>query len=162
TMYRVSADDGRTWSPRRLLIFESGAPFDPTNWANPSYLQANEMYGSYDVTLLRNGKIAYPAIIRVPYQEDQEDRDIRANVPKYAVPVPGFVGGVTCFLGKWNKKKNDYDWTHSAPVSVPLRVSTRGLSEPSIAELTNGTLLLEMRGSNAGLDPIKYPGRKWI
>src|SRR6185295_20258873 len=72
------------------------------------------------------------------------------------------VGGVTCFLGTWNKRKNDYDWTHSEPVFVPIRVSTRGLGEPTIAELKDGRLLLDMRGSNDGLDPVKYPGRKWI
>jgi hypothetical protein len=36
------------------------------------------------------------------------------------------------------------------------------LGEPSIAKLKDGTLLLEMRGSNEGLDPVKYPGRKRI
>ena len=160
--YRLSADDGRTWGERRQFTFEADAAFDPKNWANPGYLRSNEMYGSYDVTVLRNGEIVYPATIPVPYVEDEGDRKIRANVPKYALSIPGSVGGVTCFLGKWNDRKKDYDWTHSKPVWVPLRVSTRGLSEPSVAELKDGTLLLEMRGSNAGLDPVKYPGRKWI
>jgi len=159
-MYRTSEDDGRTWTQLRPLLYEAGADFDPKNWANPAYLHSNQMYGSYDVTLLRNGQIAYPASIAVPHEDDEEDRKIRANVPKYA--STNHVGGVICFLGKWNKKKNDYDWTHSNPVYVPIRVSTRGLGEPSIAELKDGTLLLEMRGSNEGLDPVQYPGRKWI
>ena len=120
------------------------------------------MYGSYDITVLRDGRIAYPASIRVSYQDDEEDRKACANVPKYTAPVPGYVGGVSCFLGKWNEVKEDYDWSHSKPVFVARRISTRGLSEPVIAELKDGTLLLEMRGSNAGLDPLKYPGRKWM
>ncbi|MDB6025416.1 MAG: hypothetical protein JWM68_1639 [Verrucomicrobiales bacterium] len=161
-MYRLSSDDGRTWTTERQLTFEAGAVFNPTNWANPDYLHSNELYGGYDVTLLRNGQIAYPASIRVAHADDDEDLKVRATVPKYASPVSGYVGGVTCFLGKWNKKKNDYDWTHSEPVFVPIRVSTRGLGEPTIAELKDGRLLLEMRGSNAGLDPVKYPSHKWI
>jgi hypothetical protein len=161
-MYRLSANDGRTWTAQRQMVFESGTAFDPNNWANRAYLSSNEMYGSYDITLLRDGQIAYPASIRVSYQDDEEDRKASANVPKYTAPVPGYVGGVSCFLGKWNKEKDDYDWTHSKPVFVPRRISTRGLSEPVIAELNDGTLLLEMRGSNAGLDPLKYPGRKWM
>jgi hypothetical protein len=118
------------------------------------------VYGSYDVTLLRNGQIAYPASIKVPHLDDEEDARIRSSLPKYA--SSGYVGGVTCFLGKWNKRKNDYDWTHSDPVFVPIRVSTRGLGEPTVAELKDGSLLLDMRGSNDGSDPIKYPGRTWI
>jgi hypothetical protein len=34
--------------------------------------------------------------------------------------------------------------------------------EPALAQFKDGTLLLEMRGSNAHLDPVKYPGRKWM
>jgi hypothetical protein len=158
--YRLSADDGRSWTKERQLVYEAGDAFDPRNWSNASFLHSNEMYGSYDVTLLRNGHIAYPAIVRVPY-EDEEDRKVCANVPKNA-SVPGYVGGVSCFIGKWNKRKDDYDWTCSKPVFVPRRVSTRGLIEPVIAELKDGRLLLEMRGSNTGLDPVKYPGRKWM
>jgi len=160
-LYRLSADEGRTWTALRPLVYEGGATFEPADWAKPAYLQSNEMYGSYAVTILRNGQIAYPASLRVPYAEDEEDRKIRASFPKYAAP-PGYVGGVRCFLGKWNRQKSDYEWTVSPPVFVPPRVSTRGLGEPVIAELQDGTLLLDMRGSNDGLDPVQYPGRRWI
>lgn len=160
-LYRLSGDEGRTWTDLRPLKYEAGAPFDPANWADPAYLQSNEMYGSYAVTILRNGQIAYPVSLRVPYEEDEEDKRIRAYFPKYAA-APGYVGGVSCFLGEWNPQINDYEWTVSKPVFVPHRVSTRGLGEPIIAELQDGTLLLEMRGSNDGLDPVKYPGRRWF
>ena len=159
---RLSQDDGRTWTEQRQLMFERGATFDPNNWANPAFLHSNEMYGSYDLTLLRNGQIAYPASVRVPYQDDAEDRKVCANVPKYTAPASGYVGGVSCFLGKWNQRKNQYDWTRSKPLFVPRRISTRGLSEPVIAELKDGRLLLEMRGSNDGLDPVQHPGRRWM
>ncbi len=159
--YRLSTDDGRTWTTQRQLVCETGAAFDPKNWANPEYLHANEMYGSYEVTLLRNGQIAYPVSTAVPHEDDEEDQKVRADIPKYA-SSSGMVGGVICFLGKWNKRKQDYDWTHSEPVFVPIRVSTRGLGEPVVAQLKDGRLLLEMRGSNAGLDPVQYPSRRWI
>lgn len=159
-MYRLSRDDGVSWTKERLLGYEPGAAFDPQNWTNPSYLNCNQMYGGYEVTILRNGEIAYPAVVPVPY-EDEEDRKMAANFPKY-VSATGNVGGVTCFIGKWNKRKGDYDWTCSKPVFVPRRISTRGMGEPVIAELKDGRLLLEMRGSNAGLDPVKFPGRRWM
>ena len=159
-MYRLSSDEGRSWTKERQLDYEAGAVFNPQNWMNPSYLSSNRMYGSYEVTILRNGEIAYPATVTVPY-EDEEDRKMAASFPKY-VSATGYVGGVSCFLGKWNKRKSDYDWTCSKPVFVPRRISTRGMGEPVIAELKDGRLLLDMRGSNAGLDPVKYPGRRWM
>lgn len=159
-MYRLSADEGRTWTEARQLAFEKGAVFDPKDWAKPEFLHANEMYGSYDVTILGDGRVAYAAVVPVPYEEDEEDRRVCAGIPNYA--APGCLGGVICFVGKWNPARGDYDWTAARPLYVPRRVSTRGLMEPIIAELKDGTLLLEMRGSNAGLDPVKYPGRKWM
>jgi hypothetical protein len=72
------------------------------------------------------------------------------------------VAGVACFFATWNAGTNDYDWTMSKPVSVPRRVSTRGLAEPMLAEFKDGTLMLDMRGSNKGLDYKKYPVRRLI
>ena len=67
-----------------------------------------------------------------------------------------------CFVGRWNGGRQDYDWTASESICLPRRVSTRGLVELDLSELTNGHLLLLMRGSNVGLDPVACPGRKWF
>ncbi|KPL12009.1 MAG: hypothetical protein AMS26_18910, partial [Bacteroides sp. SM23_62] len=47
-------------------------------------------------------------------------------------------------------------------IFLPRRVSTRGLVELDLSELKDGRLLLIMRGSNAGMDSLECPGRKWI
>lgn len=159
--YRFSDDDGRTWSERRLLTYEPGEPFDPHNWANPEYLKHNELWGTYEAYTLSDGRIAYPVVTRVAYEEDEEDRRICRGIPWY-LSTKGYIHGVMCFFGKWNAAKGDYDWTHSDPIWVPRRVSTRGLEEPMLAELVDGTLLLDMRGSNKKLDPKTYPARRWI
>src|SRR5207244_11834270 len=114
--YRLCQDDGRSWTDQRQLVYEPGAAFDPRDWANPAFLHSNEMYGSYEITLLRNGQLAYPATVRVAHPDDEEDQKVCANVPKYTAPVPGYVGGVSCFFGKWNARRNEYDWTSSSPV----------------------------------------------
>jgi hypothetical protein len=44
----------------------------------------------------------------------------------------------------------------------PLDEVRRENRGPQVAELKDGRLVLEMRGSNDGLDPVKYPGRKWM
>jgi hypothetical protein len=159
---RLSQDEGRTWTEPRQIVFEKGAEFDPKNWANPDFLYSNQMYGSYQLTLLRNGQLAYPAAVQVPYQEDEEDRKVSANLPKYTAPTAGCVGGVSCFLGKWDQRKSHYDWSRSKPLFLRRSISTRGLSEPVIGQLKDGRLLLEMRGSNDGLDPVQHPGRRWM
>src|SRR5206468_1288618 len=35
-MYRLSRDEGRSWTKERQLGYEPGAAFDPQNWTNPS------------------------------------------------------------------------------------------------------------------------------
>lgn len=158
--YRLSTDDGRTFTEYRQLVYESGPPFDPKNWAGREFLEANQMYGGYDITILSDGTIAYPAIVPVAYQEDEEDRRVCAKVPWYA--GKNKVYGALCFIGKWNASRSDYDWSASRPFSVRRRISTRGFAEPAVAELKDGRLIMELRGSNVYLDPVKYPGRKWL
>lgn len=157
--YRLSSDDGRTWTEPRQLAYEDGPRFDPRNWAEPRFLAANQMYGGYDVTPISGGRIAYPAIVPVPYEEDAEDRDVCAAVPWYA--GRGRVYGALCFIGTWNPGKSDYDWSSSKPVWVRRRVSTRGFAEPALAELEDGRLMMDLRGSNVHLDPRRFAGRKW-
>lgn len=158
--YRLSSDDGRTWTEPRQLLYEDGPRFDPGNWIEPGFLATNQMYGGYDITPLSDGRIVYPAIVPVPYEEDAEDREVCAGVPWYA--GRGRVYGVICFIGAWRAEKGDYDWTSSRPVWVKRRVSTRGFAEPALAELEDGRLMMELRGSNVHLDPKRYPGRKWL
>jgi hypothetical protein len=158
--YRLSEDDGRTFTEYRQLTYENGAPFDPKNWTVPEFLGKNQMYGGYDIAVLSNGTIAYPAIIPVAYEEDEEDQRVCAKVPWYA--GKNRVYGALCFVGKWNEARKDYVWSVSRPLSVRRRVSTRGFAEPAVAELKDGRLVMELRGSNVYLDPVRYPGRKWL
>lgn len=160
-LYRHSSDDGRTWTELRPLVYEQGAPFNPANWADAKYLKTNEVSVAYTIVSLADGRIALPVTIPVRYEEDEEDKKVCARVP-WIDAEKGFVPGTMVFFGTWNAQKNDFDWTHSAPLAVRRYVSTRGLEEPALAQFKDGTLLLDMRGSNARLNPEKYPGRRWI
>jgi hypothetical protein len=66
------------------------------------------------------------------------------------------------FVGKWDPLNKNYSWRTSNRIFLPRKVSTRGLVELDLSELKDGRLLLIMRGSNAGLDSLECPGRKWI
>lgn len=161
SFYRLSNDDGRTWSSRRMFTYEAGAPFNPDNWVDPAFLTRNRLNCSYDMIRLADGRLAFPLYYPVPYEDDDADKKACARVPWFGTGK-GYVFGVKCFFGTWNAPKQDYDWTHGPPIFVPRRISTWGLTEPALAQLSGGRLLLEMRGSNARLDPAKHPGRKWI
>ena len=156
--YQLSDDDGRTWGKARQLKYEDGPDFNPDNWGNQEYYRTNEMYIG-EAIALSNGTVIISSTIPVPYRDEEDE--------KYPSVFPndyreGCVAGAMCFVGKWNKAHQDYDWTKSKSIFLPRRMSTRGLVELNLNELTNGNLLLTMRGSNTGLDPLKYPGRRWF
>ena len=156
--YQLSDDDGRTWGKTHQLKYEDGPDFDPNNWGNPEYYRTNEMYIGKAIAL-SNGTVILSSTIPVSYR-DEEDEKFPSVFPN--TYRDGCVAGAVCFIGRWNKVRQNYDWITSKPVFLPRRISTRGLVELNLSELTNGNLLLIMRGSNTGLDPVKYPGRKWF
>ncbi len=156
--YQLSPDNGTTWGEARLLKYEKGEDFDPCHWEKQDYLQTNQMYIG-NVISLKNGKVIISATIPVPYR-DEEDMGYPSFFPNDFYR-DGCVSGAMCFIGTWNKEKMDYCWEKSNAVFLPRKISTRGLTELDLSELGDGNLLLIMRGSNAGLDSLESPGRKW-
>lgn len=155
--YQLSADDGRTWGEARLLKYESGPDFDPEDWGDPTFFRRNEMYVGRPLAA-SNGTVVISATVPVPYR-DAEDERVPVVFPN--TYREGCVAGVICFVGRWDAAAGDYRWQISQPIFLPRRTSTRGLVELDLSELSDGRLLLIMRGSNAGLDPLECPGRKW-
>lgn len=156
--YQLSADDGRSWGKAHQLMYEDGPEFDPGNWGDEVFFRTNEMYIGRAIAV-SNGTVIISSTIPVPYR-DEEDEKLPSVFPNdYR---EGCVAGAICFVGRWNDERKDYDWKKSKPVFLPRSMSTRGLVELDLSELTDGSLLLIMRGSNTGLDPVKYPARKWF
>lgn len=155
--YQLSDDDGRTWGDARQLKYEDGPTFDPANWGDPDYFRTNEMYIGR-AAALSDGTVVVSATAPVPYRDEKDDAAPIIFPSDYR---EGCVAGVRCFVGRWNQERQDYDWTRSAPAFVPRHRSSRGLVELDLSELTNGNLLLVMRGSNSGLDPVECPATKW-
>lgn len=151
--YQLSGDDGRTWGEAHQLKYEDGPDFDPSDWGNQEWLRANEM-GIGNAIVLKNGSVVINAYVPVIYQ-DEEDEKYPSIFPNNI--RKSSVAGVMCFIGRWNKTDMDYNWTKSNSIFVPRQVSSRGLCGV-ISELSNGNLLIIMRGS----DTSKTPGRKWF
>jgi len=152
-LWQVSGDDGRTWGETHQLRYEDGPFLAPGASPTEGYLRTNRMYGSYNAIATREGTVVYPAA-EVPMEiTDRGQKEI--------------VDGVLCFIGKWNSADSVYEWEVSNPIAVPHRISGRGLAEPAIAELADGRLWLEMRGSNTAVQKewkgkTESPGRRWI
>ncbi len=156
--YQLSADNGESWDEGHLLKYEDGPDFDPDNWGNPEYFRTNEMYIGH-ICMHSSGNVVLAATIPVPY-EDEEDEKVPVQFPN--TYREGCVAGAMCFVGKWDPEKKAYSWQTSNRIFLPRKISTRGLVEIDISELTDGRLLLIMRGSNVYMDPLECPGRKWI
>ena len=150
---RVSQDNGRTWSAPRPLRYEDGAAFDPANPLDPDFLEHNQAYVGNNIIRHTNGTLIHcGASVNVPYV-NEEGQSYHPWFPADAKNI-----GSVCFIGTWDPEGKDYEWTAGNPVWVPLKVSSRGLLEPEVAELEDGRVLVIWRGSDS---PIT-PGRKWF
>jgi hypothetical protein len=156
--YQLSDDDGRSWGKARLLKYEEGPDFDSENWGDREFFRSNEMYIG-QAAALSNGSVIISATVPVQYRDEEDEKYPSIFPNNYR---KGCVAGAICFVGSWNADLGDYEWRVSKPVFLPRRISTRGLVEINISELTNGNLLLIMRGSNTQRDPLECPGRKWF
>lgn len=142
SIYQLSDDDGITWGPVRLIKFEDGPEFDPAGWGNDAYLSKNRMYSGYNAIVGPDGNLLYSAIVSASHEQD----GVREEV-----------GGARIFKGSWNAATGRYDWRSPFLLTVSKRISARGLMEPWLATLADGTLYLDMRGSSSEWTP----GRHW-
>jgi len=145
TYCRLSRDYGRTWSAPKQLRYEDGAEFDPQDPLKPAFLQRNQAYFGSNILPLSNGTLLHcVAHANAPGDTDNDKRAWRM--------------GSLCFIGKWNARSRDYQWTAGKRVEISPDISSRGLMEPEVAELKDRRILVIWRGSNTATTP----GRKWF
>jgi len=145
TFYRLSWDLGKTWGDLQQFRYEEGDRFDPDRPLNMGFLRPNQGYFGNNILLHSNGTLVHCLA--------------HANVPgdPEGPPHPERRGSL-CFVGRWDAGAQDYAWTAGQRVWLPWEVSSRGLSEPEVAELSDGRVLVVWRGSNTETTP----GRKWF
>jgi len=140
--YQLSNDEGLSWGSMNLIKYEEGDCFDESNWGRVEYLNNNIMYSGYNAVINKEDEIVYSASVSTLHTED----DINETVD-----------GIFIFIAKWDQAVQKYEWRRIAKLSVSSRTSSRGLMEPWLAVLQDGSILLEARGSSTKLTP----GRKW-
>lgn len=154
--YRVSTDGGRTYAVAEQLIQDGkdskGDPFTPTHpmegvWNGRNSAQFGDRTGRPIRT--RGGNVLQPIQMTLA-GDDPGDKPLN--------PGGGYTyTEVAVLIGAWldgGKMK----WQLSNRVTIPPDKSSRGLIEPTVAELPDGRILMVMRGSNTKTTP----GRKWF
>ncbi|NCQ25863.1 MAG: exo-alpha-sialidase, partial [Armatimonadetes bacterium] len=150
--YRVSVDGGKTYLFEDQIIQRGHTKENPFEGV---YYGKNGIFmGDVGAQLLRTraGRILIPA------QACKLGPD-----GKLWSPGGGFTyTDVLMVIGQWTAD-NRLDWEIGRPIEGDPARSTRGMIEPTLAELPDGRLLCVMRGSNGGSkDPdCKLPSYRW-
>ena len=140
--FEISFDGGRAFNEPRQIIQKG---FAENNWAKDVIYGRNSACISFCAPLkTSDNRILLPGG-GIPLDYDRYDQ----------WKVPGLAG---CFIGEW--KGNNLEWELSEMVKIDPKLSSRGLGEPTLAELSNGSFLMILRGSNR--DVPHMPGYKWV
>jgi hypothetical protein len=140
---QVSFDKGATLSAPFPLI-ETGK--DPVHWCEGVTYGKNSAAISFCNPVKHRGTILLP-VQKVPEGADfTRPFDIR------------WESG--CFIGRWNNRM--IEWELGETVTVDETLSSRGLCEPAIAELSDGRLLMVVRTSNSRMPQMKNYRRAFI
>ena len=144
----------------RLIRYEDGPELDPVNPLNEAYLSKN--FADFSkLCVAKNGDILFPIGVPASVCCRMLGLDVREVFPS----SPDIFHGVIVCRGVWNGAF--YDLTFSRPVVISDLASSRGLLEPTIAELENGRIVVICRGSNVQSKEWRTriepgtPGFKW-
>jgi len=154
--WRASIDGGKNWTKQKLIRYEKGADFDPNNPFDPDFLEHNQMYAGSMIRHSNGTVILAVTEINIPEEEGDPNPD-RKYDPWQKGPDARNLGSM-CVVFRWDEKKQEYELKHSNCAWVPMSVSSGGLQEAAVVELTDGRVLIVWRGLNTDVTP----GHKWF
>ena len=123
-------------STEKLLRYEDGPDWDPTDPFDADFCQTNRAYLGVSLAFAPDGTVYYPVVCH-PRQRPSHNE-----------------GGVVLM----RRDPATGEWSASNQVSLTPEQSSRGLLEPDAAVLADGTVLIVARGSHTDTTP----GRKWV
>ena len=129
---------------RVLVKYEDGADYDRATYRTTDYLTTNISRGS-DLIVLSNGDILFNLCIPVNVACEMAGLDLQE-----VFPTTGGLGHAWALLvarGVWDANAGQYVISYSDPIIIDDTLSTRGLSEPMFAELTDGRIFCIFRTS---------------
>ena len=148
--YSVSVDGGRTQTVNEQIIHE-GQAYDAVHHL-PGVRKGGNcvMIGDLGQRPLTRSD----GVLLIPVQSSPADAD-----GNYTNPGAGFTY-TDCLLLMGHWQGDHLRWTCSQRIVGEPARTTRGLIEPTIAELADGSILMVMRGSNDAAHDV--PGHKWM
>ena len=149
--YSVSADGGRSQLVDEQIVHEGDA-YDETHHLPGVTVGRNcVMIGDLGQRPLTRAD----GVLLIPVQSSPVGPD-----GDYANPGAGLTY-TDCLLlmGRW-QEDGRLSWTCSERIVGDPRRTTRGMIEPTIAQLSDGTILMVMRGSNDA--DHSMPGHRWV
>jgi len=145
--YAVSSDDGRTAGDYRPL-FKNGPEFDERHPFDGLFLGQNQVYGMYEALFLDADTFLTPFEMSVLDADGTVYNPYRWDHSQVVVLIARRYGDA-------------WTWDCAPPLRLDAHSqSTRGLCEPTLAELEDGRILLVMRGANASRPEL--PCWKWF
>ena len=152
--YRVSADGGNTWAKEGPIIVKGD--HDAIHPVPGVEIGKNSIFlgdlGCIPI-ITRKGRILVPA-----------QATLLGPDGKLANPGGGYTyTDVVILMGKW-KRDHTVEWTMGGRVQADPMRSSRGMIEPTLAELPDGRIMMVMRGSNDAKpkNNQRLPGYKWV
>jgi hypothetical protein len=148
--YRVSSDGARTFGPVEQVLHR-GREFNATHplpgiWTGKNCVMLGDQTSA--PIAQRDGTIVLPVQVTAL---DPEGRPYN--------PAGGYTWTEACaLLGRWRGER--LEWEMSNRLALTPRESTRGIMEPTVAELAPRRLLMILRGSNDKNPAL--PSRKWM
>lgn len=138
-LVRTSADGGKSFGAPQTLKYETGDDFNPNATLNPKYLETNTGYPGQSILRLSNGRLL------IPVTNTKIPADVRDEVPaRVKWPSKGTIGSL-CYSGRWDKEREQYEWTAGEPVWLLRSIAFNGLLEADVAELKGGRVLIVWR-----------------
>lgn len=148
--YRVSQDGGQSWLLDEPIVgagdYDAAHPFDDL-WIGKNAIYLGDK-GCRPITT-RDGRILVPAQMTI----------LDAAGELYQPPKAHTYTAAVVLIGEWTPD-GSITWRSSPRVAGDETLSCRGMIEPTIAEASDGRIVMIMRGSNSH-DP-DVPARKWI
>jgi len=158
--YRVSDDNGKSWLFDEPIIQKGSS--DLRNPFPQISIGKNAFYlgdcGSRPI-VTEKGSILVP--VQVTVLPDQ--KQAKLNTDNLYNPVGGYsYMEVLILKGEW--ENNKLVWEIGNRIIANPNLTSRGLIEPTIVQLKNGSIMAIMRGSNGGRSDPNYdlPSYKWL
>jgi hypothetical protein len=128
---------------KQLVSYETHSDYDSEKALSSEYLDRDQAYFG-EVIVLQNGDILFPICADIRYC----CKILGLNVEEVCPSCPQVTNGLIVVRGKWNASEKRYELSYSRPVVLSDLQSSRGVLEPTLAELPNGRILVVVRGSN--------------